>query len=93
MCKNVVIDIMRKLFFLPSKYTENIVNDINVYFDKGYEVEKILNADDGYYVLLVLKNNGCNLYTQVSKSDSDKRLYDLIEERSIIERCGNNLPN
>ena len=48
----------RKLFFLSSvECNETIVDNINACFDKGYEIEKILNADCGYYIILSLDEN------------------------------------
>ena len=48
----------RKLFFLSSvECNETIVDNINECFDKGYEIEKILNADCGYYIILSLDDN------------------------------------
>lgn len=47
----------RKLVFLPAKYSKEMVENINNYFDKGYEIEDKISADDGYYFLLVLNIN------------------------------------
>lgn len=49
----------RKLIFLSLKEeSKDGVDNINEYFDKGYEIEKILEADCGYYIFLVLNNCG-----------------------------------
>ena len=49
----------RKLIFLSLKEdSKDSVDNINVSFDKGYEIERILEADCGYYIFLVLKNCG-----------------------------------
>ena len=48
----------RKMFFLSSvECDKNVVDNINTCFDKGYEIEKILNADCGYYIILSLDEN------------------------------------
>jgi hypothetical protein len=69
----------RKLIFLSSEeYLKDVVDTINEYFDKGYEIEEILDANCGYYFLLVWKGNGNNDY--VRKFDLPKNKYNLIEE-------------
>ena len=46
----------RKLIFLSAtEYSENTVDRINGYFDMGWEIEDILNADFGYYLILISK--------------------------------------
>ena len=47
----------RKLVYLPNEYSKDVVDNINGYFDKGYEIEDIFNANEGIYILLVLKGN------------------------------------
>ena len=48
----------RKLVFLSSlEATKEAVDSINSYFDKGYEIEEILDADCGYYIFLILNGN------------------------------------
>ena len=48
----------RKMFFLSSvDCDKNVVDNINTCFDKGDEIEKILNADCGYYIILSLDEN------------------------------------
>lgn len=66
----------RKLVFLSSlEATKEAVDSINSYFDKGYEIEKILDADCGYYIFLVLNDNGKYLF------DFKEVKYPLIEEK------------
>ena len=72
----------RKLVYLPSEYFKDIVDDINGYFDKGYNIEGILDADTGFYLVLILNNNEEYKYTGLKKLDSSFP-YDklkLIEE-------------
>ena len=47
----------RKLVYLPNEYSKDVVDNINGYFDKRYEIEDIFNANEGIYILLVLKGN------------------------------------
>ena len=70
----------RKLVFLSSlEATKEAVDSINSYFDKGYEIEEILDADCGYYIFLVLKGNENYKYLHnIELSDSK---YPLIEEK------------
>lgn len=72
----------RKLVYLPCEYSKEMVDAINLYFDKGYELEDIFNADNGYYMLLVLKCNENYAYKHTSKNDSSdkKNINNLIEE-------------
>lgn len=68
----------RKLIFLSSlEYSKDVVDRINGYFDKGYEIEDILDADCGYYILLVLK---CIEKYKFALSDSKFDFNKLIEE-------------
>jgi hypothetical protein len=67
----------RKLMYLPYDYSKEMVDAINLCFDKGYEIEDILNADNGYYMLLVLKCDGNYSYTHVDKFEKSN----LIEEK------------
>ena len=66
----------RKLIYLLNKYSKDVVDNINGYFDKGYEIENILNANEGVYILLVLKDK----YKYATNSDSSNCSYTLIEE-------------
>lgn len=68
----------RKLMYLPYDYSKEMVDAINLYFDKGYEIEDILNADNGYYILLILKGNEKYNYTYVDKCEK----CNLIEENN-----------
>ena len=72
----------RKLVYLPYEYSKEMVDAINLYFDKGYEIEDILNADNGYYLILILKGSENYAYVNASKIDlSDKKnINNLIEE-------------
>lgn len=72
----------RKLVFLPAVYSKEVVETINGYFDNGYEIEDILSADAGCYLLLVLKG-GCYSYKFAVKSDSQDEKCELIEENKI----------
>ena len=67
----------RTLIFLSAKeYSEIEVGLINGYFNMGWEIEEILKADCGYYIIMVSKDGG-NL-------DSDMKLdlnYTLLEEK------------
>ena len=61
----------RKLVYLPSTYhSKDIVDDINSYFDKGYNIEGILEAETGFYLVLILDNNEEYKYTGLKKLDS-----------------------
>ena len=72
----------RKLIFLSSEYSKDVVDLINGYFEKGYEVERILDADCGYYIFLILKD--CDNYKYSKKHSSDNFSYrNLIEEDNI----------
>ena len=51
------MNMKRKLVYLPNEYSKDIVDNINGYFDKGYEIEDVFNANEGIYILLVSKGN------------------------------------
>lgn len=71
----------RKLVYLPSTYySKDIVDDINSYFDKGYNIEGILDADTGFYLVLILNNNEEYKYTGLKKLDLPYDKLKLIEE-------------
>ena len=71
----------RKLVYLPSTYySKDIVDDINSYFDKGYNIEGILDADTGFYLVLILDNNEEYKYTGLKKLDLPYDKLKLIEE-------------
>ena len=70
------MNIKRKLVYLPNEYSKDVVDNINGYFDKGYEIENIFNANEGVYILLVLKDK----YKYATNSDSSNCSYTLIEE-------------
>lgn len=69
----------RKLVFLPLTYSKEVVDIINSYFDKGYEIEDVLYAEEGYYILLILKGDENYSYKYVSNDPSDSNV-NLIEE-------------
>jgi hypothetical protein len=69
----------RKLIFLSAiEYSENTVDRINGYFDMGWEIEDILNADFGYYLILISKD--VDNYDYVKKTNPSKCKFNLIEE-------------
>lgn len=71
----------RKLVYLPSTYhSKDIVDDINSYFDKGYSIEGILEAETGFYLVLILDNNEEYKYTGLKKLDLPYDKLKLIEE-------------
>ena len=76
----------RKLLYLPSVYSKDIVDNINSYFDKGYNIEDVLDAANGFYLVLILNNNEEYKYAGLNKLESyfpyDK-LKQLIEENVI----------
>ena len=82
----------RKFMFLPSVYSKEIVDSINEYLDKGYEIEDILNADGGYYILLILKGGETYDYKHKRNFDlSDKKnVCNLIEEKWVTT-CTNDI--
>ena len=51
------MNMKRKLVYLPNEYSKDVVDNINGYFDNGYEIEDVFNANEGIYILLVLKSN------------------------------------
>ena len=69
----------RKIVFLPSIYSKEIVDSINTYFDRGYEIDDILNADNGYYFLLSKDNENYD-YRFASKFKLSDENCNLIEE-------------
>ena len=68
------MNMKRKMVYLPNEYSKDVVDNINGYFDKGYEIENIFNANEGVYILLVLKDK------YATNSDSSNHSYTLIEE-------------
>jgi hypothetical protein len=66
---------------LPSTYySKDIVDNINSYFDKGYDIEGILDADTGFYLVLILNNNEEYKYTGLKKLDLPYDKLKLIED-------------
>ena len=79
----------RKLVFLPSVHSKEVVDDINLFFNKGYEIEDILNADDGYYIILVLKGEEKYFYKfdkNIDLPGVNSGNYNLIEEKQNIKQ-------
>lgn len=70
----------RKLVYLPFVYSEKTVSIINMYFDSGYEIEDVFDAEDGYYILLILKGN--ENYNNISKYVLSDLKPNLIEENN-----------
>lgn len=71
----------RKLVFLPATYSKVVVDSINEYFDKGYEIEDIIDAENGCYLLLILAHTECCAYKYAKKFDSSEDTCMLIEEQ------------
>ena len=72
------------MIYLPSTYSKEVVDAINSYFDKGYEIENTLNADGGYYILLVLKEYVNYSYVATKKDYSTDKKINLIEDGEDI---------
>ena len=71
----------RKLIYLPSKYSKDVVDNINMYFDKGYDIEGVLDADSGCYILLILNKNENYKYADLKKNNLPyNNIFNLIEE-------------
>lgn len=71
----------RKLIFLSlTEESKDGVDNINSYFDKGYEIEKILDADCGYYIFLVLKNCGNYKYA-IDLADYKTTLIEEVSKK------------
>ena len=68
---------LNKIVFLPSEYLKEMVDIINSYFDSGYEVYDILDADGGYYI--VLSKDYKNYDYRYKLYDEN---YNLIEENN-----------
>ena len=67
----------RKLVYLPTYYSKDIVDDINSYFDKGYNIEGIL--DDFMFLTYggnILKAGNAN----DARNESGKTLDELFRE-------------
>ena len=72
------MNMKRKLVYLPNEYSKDVVDNINGYFDRGYEIEDVFNANDGIYIILVLKGNENYKYA----IPDIKR--NLIEEKKVL---------
>jgi hypothetical protein len=68
----------RKMIYLPSTYSKDVLDEINGYFDKGYEIEDVFSADLGVYLIFVLKYN--EIYNNEYKLDLSDYTKNLIEE-------------
>ena len=77
-----MLGMKRKLIYLPNEYSEDVIKAINEYFDMGYEIEDILNAECGYYFILALRSNSIQKQDSVSVRDYN---FTLIEENSNPE--------
>lgn len=70
----------RKIVFLPKLYSKEIVENINTYFfDKGYEIEDILDAEGGYYIIFILKDDNYQYMKKYVLSDFKSN---IIEENN-----------
>ena len=67
----------RKMIYLPNEYSKDVVDNINGYFDRGYEIDDVFNANDGIYIVLVLNGN----HKYVKDFDLSDCRYPLIEEK------------
>lgn len=74
------MNMKRKLVYLPNEYSKDVVDNINGYFDRGYEIEDVFNANEGIYILLVLKGNENSKYM----FDFKEVKYPLIEEKKVM---------
>ena len=77
----------RKMIYLPSTYSKDVLDEINGYFDKGYEIEDVFSADLGVYLIFVLKCN--EIYNSEYKLDLSDYKRTLIEEASKNPDCTN----
>ena len=74
----------REVVFISSTIYSNdtpkcVVESINGYFDKGYEIEYMLDVEYGYYLFLILKDDE-NVYSK--KYILSNMKYDIIEENN-----------
>ena len=72
------MNMKRKMIYLPNEYSKDVVDNINGYFDKGYEIEDVFNANEGIYILLVLKGNENYKYKMPDMKSN------LIEEKKVM---------
>jgi hypothetical protein len=83
----------RKLVYLPNEYSKDVVDNINGYFDKRYEIEDIFNANEGIYILLVLMGNENYKYTMPDMKrnliEEKKNMPDEHWYRTNTEDVGN----
>lgn len=73
------------MIYLPSTYSKDVLDEINGYFDKGYEIEDVFSADSGVYLILVLKYN--EIYNSKYTLDLSDYKRTLIEEASKNPDC------
>ena len=84
----------RKIVFLPNLYSKEIVENINTYFfDKGYEIEDVLDAEGGYYIIFILKDD--DNYQYMKKYTLSDFKQNLIEEKQkwVKTSTGDIVPN
>jgi hypothetical protein len=84
----------RKIVFLPKLYSKEIVENINTYFfDKGYEIEDVLDAEGGYYIIFILKDD--DNYQYMKKYTLSDFKQNLIEEKQkwVKTSTGDIVPN
>lgn len=74
----------RKLIFLPEVHSKEVVDNINVYFDKGYEIEDIIEAKYGHYILLVLKFNTIGSYLGYSIIEEGDKSYNKGDYKNWV---------
>ena len=75
----------RKLVFLSAlEATKEAVDSINSYFDKGYEIEEVLDADCGYYIFLVLKGDENYKYTHKFDLSDSKYPQQFVGDRFLL---------
>jgi hypothetical protein len=72
------MNMKRKLVYLPNEYSKDVVDNINGYFDRGYEIEDVFNANDGIYIILALKGNENYKYAIPDLKSN------LIEEKKVL---------
>lgn len=70
-----------KLIYLPYAYSKDLIDNINSYFNIGYIIGDILNADNGYYILLT-KDNENYEYKYINKLKLSDNNSCLIEENN-----------
>lgn len=73
----------RKIVFLPKLYSKEIIENINTYFfDKGYEIDDVLDAEGGYYIIFILKDDDNDNHQYMKKYILSDLKQNLIEENN-----------